>query len=60
MTIEEIRANAPDGATHYGVDHDECGEAIIYLTSNSWGFRYHPSGLSVDEYEAYLLQIKPL
>ncbi|UMO77909.1 hypothetical protein Cato_85 [Acinetobacter phage Cato] len=60
MTIEEIRANAPEGATHYGIEHDECGEAVVYLTANSWGFCYCPSGLSVDEYEAYLLQIKPL
>lgn len=60
MTIEEIRKNAPDGATHYGTEYDECGKTIVYLTANTWGFCYHLSGSSVDEYEAYLLKIKPL
>lgn len=60
MDIEEIRKNKPEGATHYGIEHDECGEAIVYLIESPWGFRYHANGLSVDEYEAHLLQIKPL
>lgn len=60
MNLDEIRKNAPPNASHYGIEHDECGEIVIYLTSAPWGFRYHDNGLPVNEYEAYLLKIKPL
>ena len=55
MTIEEIRKNAPEGATHYGYDEDE----IIYLNYipvlGYWNGIYY-----LDEYEIHLFNIKPL
>ena len=55
MTIEEIRANAPEGATHYWYDGDD----IFYLNHipvlGYWNGNYY-----LDEYEVYLFKIKPL
>ena len=55
MTIEEIRKNAPELATHYGYDEDE----IVYLNHiqilGYWNGNYY-----LDEYEVYLFKVKPL
>lgn len=56
MTEQEIRENAPSGATHYGYDY----ESIIYFYTRSWGYCYCGSNNPVDEYESYLFNIKPL
>ena len=56
MTLEEIRKNAPEGATHYGYDYDD----LIYFYARSWGYHYCVSNNLVDEYEAHLFNIKPL
>ena len=49
MTIEEIRANAPDGATHYidihGVTYHKCDGDIWYFWDcvfKSWEYM-HPT-----------------
>jgi hypothetical protein len=60
MQIDDIKKNAPEGATHYGIEHDECGEITIYLCQKPWGYSNLATGFSLDEFEAYLLQIKPL
>lgn len=55
MNIEQIRKNAPEGATHYGYDGDD----IVYLNRipvlGYWNGNYY-----LDEYEVYLFKIKPL
>lgn len=55
MTIEEIRKNSPEGATHYGYDED----GIIYLNYVP-GLGYWNVNRYLDEYEVYLFNIKPL
>ena len=40
------------GATHYGIEHDEDGENVIYLKAKSWGYHYLNGNL-LDEYEEY-------
>ena len=60
MTLEEIKRNAPDGATHYGIEHDEDGDNVVYIYARSWGYYYFGSNTMIDEYEEYLLGIKPL
>ena len=56
MTHEEAKKM---GATHYGIEHDEDGENVIYLKAKSWGYHYLNGNL-LDEYEEYLLNMKPL
>uniref|UniRef100_A0AB39C8X0 Uncharacterized protein n=1 Tax=Acinetobacter phage vB_AbaM-SPB TaxID=3236747 RepID=A0AB39C8X0_9CAUD len=53
MTKQEVVDNAPEGATHYGIEHDECGRSqVVYLTANCGDFALvASSGLSVDEYK---------
>ena len=55
MTIEEIRKNAPEGATHDGYDEDD----IVYLNHipvlGYWNGNYY-----LDEYDVYLFKVKPL
>ena len=55
MTLEEIRKNAPEWATHYGYD----GEDIVYLNCipvlGYWNGNYY-----LDDYEVYLFKVKLL
>lgn len=57
MTIEEIRKNAPDGATHYAEDDD----GVFYLTHvNILGYFVISAEYYLDEYEIHLVNPKPL
>ena len=56
MTEQEIRDNAPDGATHYAEDYD----GIVYLDLMRWGFCYSATGTIVPDYELKDFDIKPL
>lgn len=56
MTLDEIRKNKPDGATHYS---DEVEGKIIYLFKSSYGFRQIKDNI-INFYETGLEDIKPL
>lgn len=57
MTIDEIRKNAPVGATHYATDDEDW---YTYLRAESWGYVCPYSGLKISEYDLHALHIKPL
>ena len=57
MTPEQIKANAPDGATHYATDDEGW---LTYLRAESWGYVCPYSGLKISEYDLHALHIRPL
>lgn len=56
MTIEEIRKNAPKGATHYS---DSIEGIILYFFESSYGFR-QIKGNIINFYDSGVEYIKPL
>lgn len=56
MEIDKIKKNAPPSASHYGIEHDE----VVYFYCKPWGYCYCSDDRILDEFDAYLLQIKPL
>lgn len=56
MTLDQIKKNAPSGATHYS---DEVDGKIIYLFKSSYGFRQIKDNI-INFYETGLEDIKPL
>lgn len=57
MTPQQIKANAPEGATHYATDDEGW---LTYLRAESWGYVCPYSGLIISEYDLHALHIKPL
>ncbi|MEG2686808.1 MAG: hypothetical protein RR954_06790 [Christensenellaceae bacterium] len=55
MNIEEIRKNAPSGATHYYQD----GNITAFYFKSNYGFRQIHSNI-IDFYESSADLIKPL
>jgi hypothetical protein len=57
MTPQQIKDNAPQGATHYATDDEGW---FTYLRAESWGYVCPYSGLKISEYDLHALEIKPL